>query len=311
MPKTPKEVLTVFGSDQLQWMAEARNIDSTEKGRKQLITELTDHVNSLGLSIMLRILKVKELKEMALLCDWEDEKIPTGKATIAKKIQETMEDMGPKKFLEKCDSTILRAIMKAMGVEPPASRKDYVDFITQTADEMGLENCLSSFPTTKLKEFVKICGLKTDSESLDTLLRALVEQESIKAYYEPQGDELPSKIKPDLKVDKNISVVDLYTHFFREDLSEFCEKNGLISHGSKKELVERIRRFWDGKLEPKDKKKIPDPTKKKKTSTQKKSDEEDSKKHTEEEDDEIESPPKGKKKKLSEENSVLKKEDKK
>jgi len=253
----------VFKLETLRDIANMRNLDSSDKSKSELLHELSTHVTSLGLAIMLRILKVKDLKEMAKLCDWEDEKIPTGKATIAKKIQETMEDMGAKKFLEKCDSTILRAIMKAMGVEPPASRKDYVDFITQTADEMGLENCLSSFPTTKLKEFVKHCKLKTDSESLDTLLRALVEQESIKAYYEPQGDELPSKTKPDLMEDKNISVVDLYTYFFREDLSEFCEKNKLISHGSKKELVERIRRFWDGKLEPKDKKKIPEPGKKK------------------------------------------------
>jgi len=239
----------------LQWMAESRNIDSSDKSKKQLIQELSNHVTSLGLSVMLRILKVKELKEMAKLCDWEDDKIPTGKATIAKKIQETMEDMGPKKYLEKCDSSILRAIMNAMVVEPPASRKDYVDFITQNADEMGLENCLSSFPTTKIKELVKHCNLKTDSDSLDTLLRALVDQESIKAHYEPQGDEQPSKTKPD--IDKNISVVDLYNHYFREDLAHFCDEKNLISHGSKKELVERIRRFWEGKSEERDKKKPP------------------------------------------------------
>jgi len=49
----------------------------------------------------------------------------------------------------------------------------------------------------------------------------------------------------------------LYHHFFREDLAKFCADKKLISHGSKKELVERIRRYWDDKLEDKDKRKPP------------------------------------------------------
>jgi len=236
-------------------MAEERNLDAADKTNRQLVQELTSHVESLGLSVMLRILKVKDLKDIAKLCEWEEKKIPTGKATIAKKIQETIEDVGPRKFLEKCDGNILRAIMTAMTVDPPSSRKDYVDFILQTADAMGMENFISSFPTTKIKEFVKHCKLKTDSDSLDVLLRALIEQESIKAYYEPSGDEKASKSAPDINKDENISGVDLHTHFYRQDIADWCDAHGLISHGSKKELVERYRRFVDGKLEDRDSKK--------------------------------------------------------
>jgi len=115
---------------------------------------------------------------------------------------------------------------------------------------MGLENFFSSFPTTKIKEFVKYCGLKVDTESLDFLLQALKDQESVKSHYEASPGEIPSKVKP--VIDENITVVDLHNHYFREDLSEFCKVNKLTASGSKKELVERIRRFFDGKLEKRD-----------------------------------------------------------
>jgi len=143
-----------------------------------------------------------------------------------------------------------------MGVERPAN-KDYVPAIISAANEMGLENLFSSFGETKLKEFVKCCRLKVDSESLDNLIQALIEQQSIKAPYDV-GDDKPSKEKVEIS-DPSISVVDLYHYYFREDLMDFCtnQKPQLVTHGSKKELVERIRRFHADKLEEKDKKKPP------------------------------------------------------
>jgi hypothetical protein len=240
-------------------MAESRNIDTVDKSLKQLINELSAHVSSLGLSVILRLLKVSVLKEMGRLVDWEDDRLPTGKAMICKKIQDTMEDMTPKKFLDKLDSGTLRNIIVGLELEP-FLKKNYVELILQTADEMGLENFFSSFPTTKIKQFVKYCGLKVDTDSLDFLLRALVDQESVKSHYEAAPGEYPSKVKPE--IDKNITVVDLYNHYFREDLSSWCAENSLTASGSKKELVERTRRSFDGKLEERD------TPKKKKTSDQ-------------------------------------------
>jgi len=253
MPKTPKEVFSVFSLEHLQYMAERiRDIDYAEKNKKQLVNELAAHCSSLGLTKMLQELKVKQLKELGKLCEWEDDR-PTVKSAIAKKLQETMEDQTPKKFLSRLSPDLKREILKALQVDPPASREDYVDVILQTTHEIGMENFFSSFPTTKLKEFVKYCSLKIDSDSLDTILRALVEQESIKAHYEPAPGEVPSKTQPE--INKNISVVDLWTHYYKEDLASWCNNEKLTSHGSKKEIIERIRRFFDGNLEDRDKKK--------------------------------------------------------
>jgi len=209
---------------------------------------------------MLNELKVTHLKELGKLCEWEDDR-PTVKSAIAKKLQEIMEEQTPRKFLSRLSPDLKREILKALRVDVPASREDYVDVILQTSNEIGMEYCFSSFPTTKLKEFVKLCKLKIDSDSLDTILRALVDQESIKAHYEPAPGEVPSKSQPE--IDKNISIVDLWTHYYKEDLANWCTSEKLTSHGSKKEIIERIRRFFDGNLDKRDKRKD---RKKKKTS---------------------------------------------
>jgi hypothetical protein len=233
-------------------MADCRNIDTTEKSKKQLVQDLANHVNSLGLSVVLRILKVKDLKVLSNVCKIEDDKL--GKATLAKKIQEVMEEEGPDKLLLKASHgkvDLLGNILKAMEIpvipNSPDTREDKVETILRVADEMGLENFLSSFPTTKIKEFVKHCGLKVDSDSLDNLLRALIEQESVKQYFPGTKEETLSKTQP--QISETITAAELFNYYFREDLVKWCDENNLTSHGSKKELVERIRRKFDGKLD--------------------------------------------------------------
>jgi len=180
------------------------------------------------------------------------------------------EDGSPTKFLLNVQSKHLKEILKYLEIEVETKDK-MVDTLVNLADEMGLEKLFSSFPVSKLKEFIKTCGLKIDSESLDTLLTSLIEQESIKAPF--KSTESPSKNQP--KIDDNISVVDLHHHYFREDLAEWCKKNELISNGSKKELVDRIRRKFDKKLIVGRDVKVPKPDPKRKRTEKEQKDEKD------------------------------------
>jgi hypothetical protein len=197
---------------------------------------------------------MNQLKALAKHCDWA-KKMPSSKATLAKKLHDTMEEETPKRFLAECDSGLLKDILEGLEVDLPSSRKEYKDTLIKTAETFGLENCFSSFPVTKLKEFVKACQLKVDSDSMEILLQALMEQVSIIAPYEVEG-ETPSKEKPEL--DKNIRIVDLWQHYYREDLANWLEDRKspkLISHGNKKELIERVHRALNDKLLESDKKK--------------------------------------------------------
>jgi len=255
MCKSPKDVFSAFNDIEcLKSIARYRGI-SHDDSREKLIDELALNISSHGLELLLRIISQKELKALAKNCYWGDEKISSSRAALAKKIYETMEEITPRKFLESCDSAVLKEILKELQIEVPSSRKDYTDEILRVADTYGLENCFSSFTSQKLKEFIKACGLKVDTDSMDILLQCLMEQESIKLAF--KSDETPSETKPPL--DKDIRTVDLHYHYFREDLSQWCDQNEMSGSGSKTELIRRIRRYFEGKLELKDGKKVRKP----------------------------------------------------
>jgi hypothetical protein len=231
--------------DCLKYICEFRHIDTTDKPRKTIISDLSKNVSSQGLYILLKIVKMTQLKALAKHCDWA-KKMPSSKATLAKKLYDTMEEETPKSFLAECDSGLLKEILEGLEVDPKNyARKEYASAIITTAETYGLENCFSSFPVTKLKEFVRACQLMVDSDSMDVLLQALMEQVSIIAPYELEG-ETPSKEKP--KLDKNIRIVDLWHFYYREELAFFLEDRNLLSHGNKKELIERVHRALNDKL---------------------------------------------------------------
>jgi len=263
MPKTPRQIFSAFKDEKLlEYIAEARNMEVGEKSKNKLITELSEHVSSLGLFVLLNYIKQDHLKLLSQYCHWgKRDKTPTNKATLAKKIHDAMEEGSPTRFLQNVQPKHLLEILKFLETEiPDAKDKDKMaETFLSLADEMGLEKFFSSFPVSKLKEFIKTCGLKIDSESLDTLLTSLIEQESIKAPFKNKNNEIPSKNQP--KIDSNISMVDLHTHYFREELAEWCKHNELNSNGSKKELVDRIRRKFDDTMLPRDEKKPPKPPK--------------------------------------------------
>jgi len=227
-------------------MAEEKNIEVGDKNKKKLITDLTVYVTSQGLYVLLNYLKQDILKSLSQHCHWgKRDKTPTNKATLAKKIQDAMEEDSPSKFLMHCTTKILHEMLEYCEVDIPDSKDKCVEAILSLADEMGLERFFSSFPQSKLKEFITSCNLKIDSESIDTLLASLMEQESIKAPF--KSNEEPSKNKPD--IDEDISVIDLHHHYFREDLAKYLKDDAkLNSNGSKKELVDRIRRNFDKNL---------------------------------------------------------------
>jgi len=175
-----------------------------------------------------------------------------------------------------------------LGIEIPESAKEYAQTLSSISTEMGLESFFSSFPDSKLKEFIKACELKVDSESMDTYLTCLIQQESIKAEYKGDDNVEPSKNKPD--IDKDITPVDLYHHYFRDELFSWCLEHKLSTNGSKKELVERIRRFFDGKL-------LPNKDLKKERPKRKRSSEDDETSPTREKSDKSEKPEKPEKSK--------------
>jgi len=247
-----KDIFLKLQPENLKAIAEIRHLDCKFLPKNEIIPKLCDHVNSVGLSVLFgKLISLPTVKDVADACQWDDdEKNVKVKPPLVKKIMETIEEKTAKVFFESLKKSILETILRKAGVNDMGSKAVNVNILLKTIDDIGLEVIFSSCPESKLKAFVKSCGLKTDSQTSNILVRALVDQESIKAEYKPRAGETPSEIQPE--IDKDITVVDLHTHYFRDDLVDWLNNHNLSSTGSKKVLIDRIRRFFDGTLSIKD-----------------------------------------------------------
>jgi len=250
MSKSVREVLSAIGNDpkHILYMAESHSIDVTDKKPDAILVELSYFIESLGLSVVLKLLKTHMLKDLIEKREMtfynRAEKHQTTKANLVKRVHDLLGENGPLEYLESCENALLKYILRFIATELPPSKRDYASTIVTVANEMGLEHFLSGFSVTKLKEFIKACNLRSEIDTLDALLICLMDQESIKVPY--KSDDIPSLIKPE--IDKNISVVDLHHHYFRDELAEWCAQTiKLSTGGTKKELVNRIRRHFDDK----------------------------------------------------------------
>jgi len=248
-----QEIFLKLQPENLKAIAEIRHLECKYLPKNDLVPKLCEHVTSVGLSVLFgKLLSLSNLKDVAEACQWdEDEKNAKVKPPIVKKIMETIEEKTPTVFFESLKKSLLWIILSRAGVTIDKSSKAVnVNLLLETIDVIGLEVIFSSCPESKLKAFVKACGLKTDSQTSNILVRALVDQESIKAEYKPRAGEVPSDTQPE--IDRDITVVDLHTHYFRDDLVDWLNNHNLSSTGSKRVLIDRVRRFFDGNLNLKD-----------------------------------------------------------
>jgi len=245
MSKTPKEVFSACkDTELLTHLAISKQIEAEDKSRKALVQELSDHVSSNGLHIMLKALKAKTLKNLASKLDWGDKKVPSQKGILAKKIYESMQSK-PKKFLDERTPAELKEMLTELDIDYPDNKKEYAETILREADNMGLENLLSTQSIDRLKEFAKSCGLTVESSSLSILIDSIMNQEDFEAPKKEEKEKI-SKKKPAL--DKNITKTDLLAYYTRADLAKFCNDKDISDNGKKSELGERIINFLKGKM---------------------------------------------------------------
>jgi len=189
------------------------------------------------------------LRDMATKIEWENDKIPMSKPILVKRIHEEMEKIGAKKFLDEIKNDVMEEIFKVLEIDKPSSKSKYVDALLEEADIMGVENILSSFSIPKLKEIAEECGLTVESGSKSVLIECIVAQENHKAPKKKAlKPEKASKKKPDIK--KGITKTDLNTHYYRQELQDYCKDNDLNTTGSKRDFISRILAHVEGREQP-------------------------------------------------------------
>jgi len=234
----------------LEELCEHKNIyiGDEKKSSSQLVKILANESFSIGLKKLLQSLTRDQLTVLGKIMEWEDNKIPYNKQVLVKRIHEEIEKVGPKEYLGKFKSDELEPLLHTLDLALPSKSK-YVDALVEEANEIGLENWFSSFPVRKLQEFADASGLTVNSTSVEVLIDSILKHENHEPPKKKKARaEKPSKKKPAIK--KGITKVDLNTHFYREELMEYCKEHGLRTQGNKKDFIIRILAHVEGRVQP-------------------------------------------------------------
>jgi len=249
--------------------------DDSKKTSSQLVKMLSRECATIGLKKFLETLKLKQLQKIGANMEWDNDKVPSSKMILAKRIHEEMEKEGPKKFLEDVKYDVIEEIFVDMEIDKPSSKSKYADALIDETEVWGLEKVLMGLPVPKLKDIAEACGLKVESGSLDVLVDCIVKQENHKAAKKKSTkQEKVSKKKPDIK--KGISKTDLNTHYYRQELLDYCKDHDLKTTGNKKDFIARILAHVEDRPQPRlPKKPGTKRSKRKKTSDDEKSEKSD------------------------------------
>ncbi|KAN0035718.1 hypothetical protein ACTA71_005006 [Dictyostelium dimigraforme] len=115
---------------------------------------------------------------------------------------------------------------------------------TKIVEELTLVGLEIFLFTVQAKVLSEICAnFKYDVQSNNpTLMVTSILMGSVPPKKETQPKKITfSKTKPNLK--KGLTYHDIFQHYYVDELSEFCRKNGMKIAGNKRELIERILRF--------------------------------------------------------------------
>eukprot|EP01123_Difflugia_compressa_P012731 TRINITY_DN5574_c0_g1_i1.p1 TRINITY_DN5574_c0_g1~~TRINITY_DN5574_c0_g1_i1.p1 ORF type:complete len:364 (-),score=87.81 TRINITY_DN5574_c0_g1_i1:184-1275(-) len=224
------------------------------RSTKKIVQALYDEIFQTGLRKMLECMHRNKLRDsLAHKVQFEDDRIPTSKPILVKYIHSTILSQDHRTFFEQIGNNELKIIMKDLEIDIPASDKDYVDVLLEEIEEMGLFNLFSIFNEKKLQEMTEACNLNVVSSSKETLMDCLISQEDFKPQKKKIKQEKASKKKPKIKA--GITKVDLQTHFYRDELYDYCKEHDLNTSGSKKDYIARIMAHLEGRDQPKTNKK--------------------------------------------------------
>jgi len=249
--KTPTEVFKAIKDPELlEKIAEHRKLELSDKQRKQIVKHLAEDVSSTGVNKFLGTLSKKSLEALADKIDWEgkaESKHPP-KTVFTKKISKQIQSVGAEKFWKSLPEAVLDKVIKETDIEVGGQSK--IEAIIAESDSCGLEHCLSAFPIMTLHKFCDAAKLDVETQSLNTLIDSLMRLED---YAPPKKDKKkepkPSKKKPEIK--KGITKVDLQNWYNRTELAQYCEDQEIQKTGNKKDLIQRVIDYHDGKKVPK------------------------------------------------------------
>ncbi|KAL6060545.1 hypothetical protein QOT17_013463 [Balamuthia mandrillaris] len=179
---------------------------------------------------------------------------PNSKNVLSKRLSEKMNEEGMLTFLATHPSVEDLKIFSEF-VEAPSSgsakKEKIAAALTDHFMSLGLVAHLQTYPLQTLQLVCQAAKLDDQEQpvgaSKPVLIDAILSGKAIKKTSKKGAAPKFSKTKKPIK--KGITYQDIYQHYYRPELVEYCKENGLLCSGSSKQLINRILAWLDGDKE--------------------------------------------------------------
>lgn len=267
-----EKVFSSLESDSLHDIIEHENIfiDEEEPKKGQLVAGIVKYVEQVAFNLMSEQLSRDELEQACkhVKADLSGTgKHPT-KAVLRKRLLEKMEETGLNKFLDKFHDNIdlLVSFSDTVGLEEEEEPekivgKNKAKEIGKEIDRVGMEAVFSRFDVNFLKGLCEQLNITANTINKSKVIKAIITGKSVKASttaastikkakeasMQEAKEAAKKKSQPSIK--KGITYQDMFQQYLRQELFDWCKKNGLKVSGSKPELIKRILAYLDGDIE--------------------------------------------------------------
>jgi len=246
-----ESILNNFHKDDLLKIAKQEGIKFEAKvSKKRVLDAIVSEIEDAGMKSLTGQMKLVELAALTNPFKIDHGTNNPTKVVLRKRFIEKMEEFGLDKFLSKSSMTpeLLSILITAADEEPLSKDKDkLVSQASEIINLVGFQSFFSRFDTPFLQHLLSEMDLKCDTSSKDKMIYALATQTNAKKQKTKHEEITFSKEKEEIK--KGITYQDIYQHYRRDEILDWCRENELKVSGSKKELINRVLDFLDGDKE--------------------------------------------------------------
>lgn len=163
-------------------------------------------------------------------------------------------ELGTEGFFNKMSEAILNKFCEALEFKEEGGKDDLVSGLKEELQVRGLIELFNGMNKEFAVETAKSLKINHSGSKKALVYRIVGQAYSYlleEAEKESKKEKKEKKDKPAVEkkdIKKGVTFEDLY-QYYREELTEFCKKNGLKITGTKKETVKRILAFLDGDVE--------------------------------------------------------------
>jgi hypothetical protein len=241
-----------FSEETLESIA-ATQFKTVPKGKKHIISDLTDEAESAGVKELVFMLSNMELDDVCnryLKVEHAPGNNTKAKMVLTKRLMESFEDKGLEDWFESCnDKIVLGALCERLGLDfnPKSSMDNIKSAAIKEIRNYGAQILFSRLSVDQLKCCCEEMGLEgwETSNSKRALIAAIITQSAVIKAPAPKAKVITKKVA----IEKCTTYDELYQHYSAKALEFWCEKNSLKTYGTKKDLINRILEHLSGDKE--------------------------------------------------------------